>query len=149
MVSDRLPYSGNTLSMITDIPLPTVQSGLTIFAEMEMIDRQDGAIYIRNWRKYQSEDKLEKRRETNRLRQQRYQLKERKKLAALPPPKKVSVAVTPPRHVTSRRRTDKIKWSPSSRQKFTEFKLHIQIQTQLVGQEREKRGPAEKNHGLP
>lgn len=90
MVSDRLPYTGDTLSMITDIPLPTIQLGLTIFDELEMIDRQDGAIYIRNWRKYQSEDKLEKRREMDRLRQQRHRVKERNKLAALPPPEKVS-----------------------------------------------------------
>jgi predicted phage replisome organizer len=94
MVSDKLPYSSDTLSMITDIPLPTVQLGLTIFAELEMIDSQDGAIYIRNWRKYQSEDKLEKRREMDRLRKQRCRVKEREKLAALPPPEKVSRDVT-------------------------------------------------------
>ena len=72
--------------MITDIPLPTVQLGLTIFAELEMIDRKDGAIFIRNWRKYQSEDKLEARREKDRLRQQRHREKEREKMQALPPP---------------------------------------------------------------
>lgn len=109
MVSDRLPYTGDTLSMITDIPLPTVQLGLTIFAELEMIDRQDGAIYIRNWRKYQSEDKLEARREMDRLRKQRCRAKEREKLAALPPPEKMSrdCHVTLSRDVTHENRQDK------------------------------------------
>jgi predicted phage replisome organizer len=67
MIYDRLPYTGDTLSMITDIPLPTVLLGLTIFDELEMIDKQDGAIFIRNWRRYQSEEKLEERREKERL----------------------------------------------------------------------------------
>ena len=109
MVSDKLPYTCDTLSMITDIPLPTVQLGLAIFAELEMIDSQDGAIYIRNWRKYQSEDKLEKRRELDRLRKQRYRAKEREKLAALPPPKKVSRDSHVPmsRDVTLENRQDK------------------------------------------
>lgn len=60
MVSDSLPYTAETLSMVTDIALPTVQLGLTIFAGLEMIDQQDGIIFIANWSKYQSEDKLEK-----------------------------------------------------------------------------------------
>jgi|GEM_PF-1652873 len=74
-----------------------------------MIDRQDGAIYIRNWGKYQSEDKLEKRRKMDRLRQQRHRLKERKKLAALPPPEKMSrdSHTTPSRDVTQENRQDK------------------------------------------
>ena len=111
MVSDRLPYTEDTLSMITDIPLPTVQLGLTIFAELEMIDSQDGAIFIRNWRKYQSEDKLEKRREMDRLRKQRSRAKERQKLAALPPPEKVSrdSHVTLSRDVTPENRQDRMR----------------------------------------
>ena len=109
MISDRLPYTGDTLSMITDIPLPTVQLGLTIFAELEMIDKQDGAIFIRNWRKYQSEDKLEERREKERLRQRRHRAIEREKLAALPLHEEVSrdSHVTLSRDVTQENRQDK------------------------------------------
>lgn len=83
MVSDSLPYTAETLSMVTDIPLPTVQLGLRIFAELEMLDRRDEAIFIRNWAKYQSEDRLEARREKDRLRQQRHREKERNKIQAL------------------------------------------------------------------
>ena len=83
MVSDSLPYTGETLSMTTEIPLPIVQLGLVTFARLEMIDRQDGAIFIKNWRKYQSEDKLEARREQERIRQQRCRENERSKMQAL------------------------------------------------------------------
>ena len=85
MVSDSLAYTGDTLSMVTDIPLPIVQLGLSIFVELDMIDQQDGVLFIKNWRKYQSEDKLEARRAKDRLRQERHREKERNKILALPP----------------------------------------------------------------
>ena len=90
MISDSLPYTVDTLSMVMDIPLPTVQLGLVIFADLDMIDSKDGAIFIKNWTKYQSEDKLEARREKERLRQQRHRQKERDKLRALPSPEQAS-----------------------------------------------------------
>lgn len=85
MVSDSLAYTGDTLSMVTDIPLPIVQLGLSIFVELDMIDQQDGVLFIKNWRKYQSEDKLEARRAKDRLRQERHRENERNKILALPP----------------------------------------------------------------
>ena len=109
MVSDSLPYSAETLSMVTDIPLPTVQLGLATLAGLDMIDRQDGAIFIKNWGKYQSEDKLEARREKERNRQQRHRQNEREKMRALPPPDHVSrdghVAMS--RDVTQENREEK------------------------------------------
>lgn len=90
MVSDSLPYTAETLSMVTDIPLPTVQLGLASLAGLDMIDRQDGAIFIKNWGKYQSEDKLEARREKERKRQQRHRQNERNKILALPAPDQMS-----------------------------------------------------------
>ena len=80
MVTDNLPYSEETLAMVTDIPLATVQLALSIFTGFKMIDRRDGAIFIMNWGKYQSEDKLEARRESDRLRKQRQRQREREKL---------------------------------------------------------------------
>ena len=85
MVSDSLAYTSDTLSMVTDIPLPIVQLGLSIFVELDMIDQQDGVLFIKNWRKYQSEDKLEARRAKDRLRQERHRENERNKILALPP----------------------------------------------------------------
>ena len=117
MVSDSLPYTAETLSMITDIPLPTVQLGLTTFAALEMIDRQDGAIFIGNWGKYQSEDKLEARREKERKRQQRHRQNEREKMPALPAPDQVSrdshVAMS--RDVTQENRQDKSREEKTTR----------------------------------
>lgn len=109
MVSDNLSYTAETLSMVMDIPLPTIQLGLTIFADLDMIDNNDGAIFIKNWRRYQSEDKLQARREKDRLRQQRHRQKEREKLRALPPPDQVSRDnhVSMSRDVTQENRQDK------------------------------------------
>ena len=109
MVSDSLPYTAETLSMVTDIALPTVQLGLTIFAGLEMIDQQDGIIFIANWSKYQSEDKLEKRRENDRERKQRHRKKQRDNLLALPEPADVSrdSHVDQSRDVTPENRTEK------------------------------------------
>jgi len=109
MVSDSLPYTAETLSMVTDIPLPTVQLGLSTFAALDMIDRQDGAIFIKNWGKYQSEDKLEARREKERKRQQRHRQNERDKIRALPAPDQLSRDnnVTVSRDVTLENREDK------------------------------------------
>lgn len=83
MLSNSLPYTAETLSMVLDIPLPTVQLGLLTFTGLDMIDRDDGAIFVRNWGRYQSEDKLEARRVNDRERQQRHRKNERAKLLAI------------------------------------------------------------------
>ena len=95
--------------MVTGIPLPTVRLGLSTFAKLGMIDSKDGAIFIKNWIKYQSEDKLEARREKDRLRQQRHREKEREKLRSLPSPDEVSrdSNVIMSRDVTQENRQDK------------------------------------------
>jgi predicted phage replisome organizer len=109
MVSDSLPYSAETLSMVTDISLPTVQLGLVTFAGLDMVDQQDGAIFIRNWGKYQSEDKLEARREKERIRQQRHRQNEREKIRALPVSDQTSRDghASMSRDVTTENRTEK------------------------------------------
>lgn len=81
MISDSLPYTAETLSMVTDIPLPTVQLGLTTFSGFDMIDQLDGVIFIKNWGKYQSEDKLKARRESDRARQERYRQEKRNQMS--------------------------------------------------------------------
>jgi len=109
MISDNRPYSEETVSTLTGIALPTVRLGLAAFADLGMINRNDGAIFIKNWRKYQSEDKLEARREKERIRQQRHRAKEREKIEALPAPDPVSrdSETLPSRDVTLENRQDK------------------------------------------
>ncbi len=65
MVSDSLPYTAETLSIVSDIPLPAVRLGLIIFTGLEMISKQNGVIFIRNWKKYQRETEPEARPEKN------------------------------------------------------------------------------------
>lgn len=93
MVTDDLPYSDETLSMVTDIPLATVQLALSVFESLKMIDHHDGAMFILNWGRYQSEDKLEARRENDRKRKQLQRERERSKLL-LPPSCDMSRDVT-------------------------------------------------------
>lgn len=81
MVSGRVPYTAETLSLLTDISLQVVSLGLSIFRGFDMIDDSDGVIYIKNWSKYQSEDKLELRREKDRQRKQLQRQSERDKIA--------------------------------------------------------------------
>ncbi len=94
MIADNLPCTEETLNILTGIPLPTVRLGLLALAKLGMIDRKDWAIFIKNWRKYQSEVKLEARREKERLRQQRHRAIVREKMKSLPPPEKLSRDVT-------------------------------------------------------
>ena len=102
MISENKPYTVETLSLLLAMPESVVEQGLELFARLEMIER-DAVIRIRNWRKYQSEDKLEVRREKDRLRQQRHREKE--------PDVSQSVSrdmnVSPSRDVTPENRTEK------------------------------------------
>ena len=146
MVSDSLSYTAETLSMVMDIPLPTVQLGLKTFADLDMIDSKDGAIFIKNWRKYQSEDKLEARREKDRLRQQRHRQKEREKLRALPPPEQVSRDnhVSRSRDVTQENRQDK-----SREEQTTTEKVRLLLSgTSLAKISNQELQGLESRHGL-
>jgi predicted phage replisome organizer len=145
MISDNLSYTVETLSMVTDIPQPTVQLGLSIFSDLDMIDRKDGAIFIKNWRKYQSEDKLEARREKDRLRQQRHREKEREKLRSLPTPDDVSRDnnVTMSRDVTQENRQDK-----SREEKTTTEKARLLLSgTSIAKISNQELECLEKRHG--
>jgi len=75
LVTERVPYTCETIAMLTDIPLPTVQLGMAMFQRLGMVVLEDDIIYIRNWMKYQSEEKLALVREKNRARQQKFREK--------------------------------------------------------------------------
>lgn len=147
MVSDSLPYTAETLSMVTDIPLPTVQLGLATFAGLEMIDQRDGVICLKNWGKYQSEDKLEARREKDRERQQRHRQKEREKILLLQAPENpsrdshspVSLDVTPENRTDNNRgeetTTDKVRLLLSGTPLYGITDLEIQALSARYGSE--------------
>ena len=76
LVSENTPCTAETLSLLLAMPKALVEQGLALFTQLQMIEWQEDVPCIRNWRKYQSEDKLELRREKERLRQQRHRQKE-------------------------------------------------------------------------
>ena len=90
LVSENTPCTAETLSLLLAMPKAIVEQGLALFTQLQMIEWQEDVPCIRNWRKYQSEDKLELRREKERLRQQRH----RQKKPGGPPP--VSQPVSQP-----------------------------------------------------
>lgn len=67
-----IPYTDELLANEFDIPVNTVRLSLELFKNWNMIDIVNDVIYVSNWEKYQSEDKLEKIREQNRLRQLKF-----------------------------------------------------------------------------
>lgn len=68
----EIPYTDQLLSTQFDRPLTTVQMALKVFQSFGMIEIIDDLIYISNWEKYQSADKLEQMREQNRIRQKQW-----------------------------------------------------------------------------
>lgn len=82
MLTDTLPYTPEILSMQLRFPLAKVKHALNAYIELEMIEYRNRVMFIKNWRKYQSEDKLEAKREKDRLRQQKHR--------AIPSPDQVS-----------------------------------------------------------
>ena len=76
LVSENTPCTAETLSLLLAMPKAIVEQGLALFTQLQMLEWQEDVPCIRNWRKYQSEDKLELRREKERLRQQRHRQKE-------------------------------------------------------------------------
>lgn len=93
LITEGVPYTPETISMITDIPLGTVQLGLGLFEKLGMLFIEEGYFCVKNWGKYQSEERLSLIREQNKIRQQRYREKGRKTLG-LPAPDVRNVNVT-------------------------------------------------------
>ncbi|HBI14523.1 MAG TPA: replication protein [Desulfobulbaceae bacterium] len=90
MVTDNHPYTAETLSLVLGYSLAKVKTALSAYAELEMIEYRDGVIYIKNWPKYQSEDKLAAKREKDRIRQQNHRANEPGKVKTSPLPDSMS-----------------------------------------------------------
>lgn len=67
-LANELGYFGKKLEKI-------VEKSLELFEKLEMISKKDGIITVENWSKYQDYEKEEKRREINRISQQKYREK--------------------------------------------------------------------------
>ena len=77
-INENMPYTEEMLSIITNKPLPIVRLALETFQGLGMIENDSKGIYLVNFEKHQSLDKMEQIKEQNRLRQQRF--REKKKL---------------------------------------------------------------------
>ena len=76
MITQELPYTDEMLASRFRMDLGTIQRALNIFQELQMIEVVDNIYMVSNWMKYQSGESLEKIREQNRIRQQRFREKQ-------------------------------------------------------------------------
>ena len=67
-IAENLPYTEEMLSVIMNKPLNTIRLSLEMFTKLNMIEIDEKGIYLLNFEKYQSLDKLEQMRENTRLR---------------------------------------------------------------------------------
>lgn len=77
LLNENIPYTDEMLATIFNRPLNTVRLALDTFKRFGMIEMdEDEGIYIKNWDKHQSIDKLNKIKEQRRLRQEKYRKKQ-------------------------------------------------------------------------
>jgi predicted phage replisome organizer len=82
-ITERVPFTKEDLADEFDFEISTIELALKAFVEFDMIElSDDGFIFVCNWEKYQSTEKLAEIREYNRLAQQRSRAK-RKQLQAV------------------------------------------------------------------
>lgn len=80
MINQNIPYTEEMMSKAFRMDIGTVQRALDIFQQMEMVEIVNNIYMISNWFKYQNNAELERIRETNRIRQQRYRDNQKLKL---------------------------------------------------------------------
>jgi predicted phage replisome organizer len=82
-ITERVPFTKEDLADEFDFEISTIELALNAFVEYDMIElSDDGFIYVSNWEKYQSIEKLAEIREYNRIAQQKSRAK-RKQLQAV------------------------------------------------------------------
>ena len=84
MLTEKIPYTAETLSNKFRRPLNTVKLALQTFKELDMIEQEpekNGAFYLLNWTKHQNIETMDRIREQTKERQQKF--RDRKKLCAL------------------------------------------------------------------
>lgn len=72
MISRDIPYTEEMMAKHFRMDIGIINRALDVFQRMKMIEVVDDIYMISNWMKYQNNAELERIRETNRIRQQRY-----------------------------------------------------------------------------
>jgi len=90
-LTENIPYTDEMLSNLFSRPLNTVRLALTIFKQFGMVEYDEtNFLHIINWDKHQNIEGLDKIRDQNKLRQQRFKNKQK----ALPEVTEVTLPVT-------------------------------------------------------
>ena len=77
-ITERVPFTKEDLADEFDFEISTIELALKAFVEFDMIElSDDGFIFVSNWEKYQSTDRLAEIREYNRLAQQKSRAKKK------------------------------------------------------------------------
>jgi predicted phage replisome organizer len=79
-LNENVPYTDEMIATIFNRPLNTVRLALKTFQDFGMIEMDDTGIYIENWVEHQNIEglnKLKKKKEQNRLRQEKYRKKQK------------------------------------------------------------------------
>ena len=80
-ISDNIPYTEEMLSIIMNKPIMTVKLAMETFAKLHMIENDTKGIYLVNFEKHQSLDRMQEIREYNRIAQRKS--REKRKALAL------------------------------------------------------------------
>lgn len=67
-INENMPYTDEMLSIIFNKPLPVIRLAIETFLRLGMIENDDKGIYLVNFERHQSLEKMEKIREQTRLR---------------------------------------------------------------------------------
>ena len=80
MINKSIPYTEEMMAKAFRMDLAIVQRAIEIFQQMEMVEVVNDIYMISNWYKFQNHTELERIRESNRIRQQRYRDGQKDKL---------------------------------------------------------------------
>lgn len=72
MISRELPYTDEMIAKYFRMDIGVIKRALEVFQKMEMIELINDIYLVSNWSKYQNDSELQRIRETNKIRQQRY-----------------------------------------------------------------------------
>lgn len=74
-INDNMPYTDEMLATIMNKPLNIIQLALSTFNKLGMIENDEKGIYLVNFEKHQSLDRMQELKEYNRLAQQKHRAK--------------------------------------------------------------------------
>lgn len=79
-IAENMPYTEEMLATIMNKPINTIRLALNTFLSLKMIEEDTKGIYLINFEKHQSLDKMEKLKEQNRIRVAKYRDKKKQEL---------------------------------------------------------------------